>query len=81
MDGGSAGCICPWMDGSRTMHMYRTYCIRAMQELLPRSSCRGAVHLSIQLICLGLSRQQCYDLFEFFSVSNSALAELDRVLD
>ena len=31
------------MDGSRTAHMYRTYGSRAMQELLPRSGCRGAV--------------------------------------
>ena len=34
--------ICPWMDGSRATHMYRTYGSRAMQEQLPRSSCRGA---------------------------------------
>ena len=34
--------------------MYRMYGIRAMQELLPRSSCRGAIHRSIQLIYLGL---------------------------
>ena len=31
-------CICPWMDGSRTTHMYRMYGSGAMQELLPRSS-------------------------------------------
>ena len=38
--------ICPWMDGSRTTHMYRTYGIRAMQELLPRSNYRGAEALA-----------------------------------
>jgi len=36
-------CICSWMDGSRATHMYRTYGIRATQEQLPRSSCRGAI--------------------------------------
>jgi len=28
------------MGVGRTMHMYRTYGIRAMQEQLPRSNCR-----------------------------------------
>ena len=50
------------MYGSRTTHMYRMYGIRAMQELLPRSSCRRTVHRSIQLIYLDYTESvsRCY---------------------
>ena len=45
--------------------MYMTYGSRAMQELLPRSSCRGAIHRSIQLIYLALiSNDRWFILFK-----------------
>lgn len=43
--GVTGNAVCPWMDGSRTTHMYRTYGIRVTQdavteEQLSRSYCQ-----------------------------------------
>ena len=46
--------ICPWMDGIRAMHMYRTYGIRAMQGAIAEEQRSGVSRRSTQAMAIVL---------------------------